>query len=170
MIDAAFAVVETVKTDRGSHGVAIDAKGKFAYVTNTFADNVSLIDIAKRVVVATVPVGKAATVSAYPPWRRRSSSRPLRTRPCPVRPVSASVATHHSDAYTTRTASRNSVRASGSPGLLARCDESIRPLCREKARKGRARRGVHAKLIRAARFIRCVSLNGAVVASVPLHA
>ncbi len=59
MIDmATFKVVATVKTGKGAHGVAIDNKGKFAYITNSFADTVSVIDIMKRKVVATVMVGK----------------------------------------------------------------------------------------------------------------
>ncbi len=52
-----FTVVATVKTGKGSHGVAIDGKGKFAYVTNTFDNTVSVIDVGARKVVATVPVG-----------------------------------------------------------------------------------------------------------------
>ncbi len=55
---ATFTVVATVKTGKGSHGVAINSSGTFAYITNTFADTVSVIDIMKRDTVATVTVGK----------------------------------------------------------------------------------------------------------------
>lgn len=59
MIDTStFTVAGTVKTDRGAHGVAIDAKSRYVDITNSFADTVSVIDIAKRSVIAAVPVGK----------------------------------------------------------------------------------------------------------------
>ncbi len=59
MIDTAtFKVVDNIMAGKGAHGVAIDGKGKFAYITNSFADSVSVIDIMKRKVVATVMVGK----------------------------------------------------------------------------------------------------------------
>lgn len=41
----------------GAHGVTIDSQGRFAYVTNTFDDSGSVIDIARRKVTATVKVG-----------------------------------------------------------------------------------------------------------------
>jgi len=59
MIDTAtFTVAAAVKTGMGSHGVAIDSSGTFAYITNMFADTVSVVDIKKRNVAATVKVGK----------------------------------------------------------------------------------------------------------------
>jgi YVTN family beta-propeller protein len=42
----------------GTHGVAIDGTGRCAYVTNTYAGSVSVLDIEARKVVATVAVGK----------------------------------------------------------------------------------------------------------------
>jgi YVTN family beta-propeller protein len=38
--------------------VVIDRDGRHAFVTNTNANSVSVIDIAERKVIATVPVGK----------------------------------------------------------------------------------------------------------------
>ena len=59
MIDLqTFKVVKTIKTGSGAHGVAVDREGRFAYITNTYADTVSVTDIKKRAVVRTVRVGK----------------------------------------------------------------------------------------------------------------
>jgi YVTN family beta-propeller protein len=38
--------------------VVIDRDGRHAFVTNTYANSVSVIDIAERKVIATVPVSK----------------------------------------------------------------------------------------------------------------
>jgi YVTN family beta-propeller protein len=53
-----LAVTHTVETGAGAHGVVIDREGRRAYVTNTYADTVSVLDIATRKVVATIRVGK----------------------------------------------------------------------------------------------------------------
>lgn len=54
-----FKVTKTVKTGSGAHGVAIDRDGRYAYITNTYADSVSMLDIKEGKVVTTVRVGKA---------------------------------------------------------------------------------------------------------------
>ena len=51
-------VAKTVETGRGAHGVVVTTDGRYAFVTNTYANNVSVIEVAGRKVVATVPVGK----------------------------------------------------------------------------------------------------------------
>jgi YVTN family beta-propeller protein len=53
-----FKVVKSVETGRGAHGVAIDAAGRYAFVTNIYADSVSVIDLKDQKVVANVRVGK----------------------------------------------------------------------------------------------------------------
>ena len=53
-----FKVTKTVETGPGAHGVVVDRDGRYAYVTNTYADSVSVLDIKDRKVVATVRVGK----------------------------------------------------------------------------------------------------------------
>lgn len=59
MIDLrSFKVIKTVDTGVGAHGVAIDREGRYAYITNTYAGSLSVLDIGKRSVAATVPVGK----------------------------------------------------------------------------------------------------------------
>lgn len=59
MIDLeSFKVAKAVATGAGSHGVAVDRGGRYAYVTNTYANSVSVLDIKNRKVVATIRVGK----------------------------------------------------------------------------------------------------------------
>lgn len=53
-----FKVVKTVMTGAGAHGVVVDRDGRYAYVTNTYANSVSVVDVKDRKVVKTVPVGK----------------------------------------------------------------------------------------------------------------
>jgi YVTN family beta-propeller protein len=55
---AGLKVAATIKTRAGAHGVVIDRDGRQGFATNTHANTVSVIDIAERKVVATVPVGK----------------------------------------------------------------------------------------------------------------
>ncbi len=61
--------VATVKTGKGSHGVAIDKSSTLAYVTNTFDNTVSVMDIAKRKVRETVKVGKKPNGITFAPAR-----------------------------------------------------------------------------------------------------
>ena len=53
-----FKVVKTVVTGAGAHGVVVDREGRYAYVTNTYANSVSVFDVKDRKVVRTVRVGK----------------------------------------------------------------------------------------------------------------
>ena len=53
-----FKVTRTVETGAGAHGVAIDREGRYAYITNTYADSVSVLDIKDGKLVTTVRVGK----------------------------------------------------------------------------------------------------------------
>lgn len=53
-----FKTAQTVETAAGAHGVVIDREGRYAYVTNIYANSVSVIDLKDRKVIATVPVGK----------------------------------------------------------------------------------------------------------------
>ncbi len=50
-------VTDTITTGSGPHGVVIDTSGRRAWVTNTFDDTVSVLDLNSNAVVATVPVG-----------------------------------------------------------------------------------------------------------------
>ena len=54
-----FKVAKTVVTGAGAHGVVVDRDGRFAYVTNIYANSVSVLDVTERRVTKTVPVGKS---------------------------------------------------------------------------------------------------------------
>jgi YVTN family beta-propeller protein len=56
---ASLSVVETVETGQGAHGVSIDPTGRHAYVTNIYGDELAVLDLAERRVVATLPMGAA---------------------------------------------------------------------------------------------------------------
>jgi YVTN family beta-propeller protein len=43
---------------KGAHGVVITPDGRYAWITNIYAGTVSVIDVGRQAVVATVPVGK----------------------------------------------------------------------------------------------------------------
>lgn len=62
-----FAVVSTVETGKGAHGVAIDPSGKYAYITNIYGNNVAVLDIAARKVVTTVPTAEAPNGISFSP-------------------------------------------------------------------------------------------------------
>lgn len=51
-------VASTVRTAPGAHGVVVDRSGRYAYVSNIYANSVSVIDVKSAKVVANVPVGK----------------------------------------------------------------------------------------------------------------
>ena len=51
-------LTKTIETGPGTHGVVIDRAGRHAYITNTYANSVSVLDIKNRKVIATVPVDK----------------------------------------------------------------------------------------------------------------
>jgi YVTN family beta-propeller protein len=54
-----FKVAKTVVTGAGAHGVVVDRDGRFAYVTNIYANSVSVVNLKVRKVMKTVSVGKA---------------------------------------------------------------------------------------------------------------
>ena len=59
-----FKVAKTVVTGAGAHGVVVDRDGRYAYVTNTYANSVSVLDIKDRKVVATVRMGKGGPTAS----------------------------------------------------------------------------------------------------------
>ena len=40
-----FKVAKTVVTGAGAHGVVVDREGQYAYVTNMYANSVSVLDV-----------------------------------------------------------------------------------------------------------------------------
>ena len=57
----------TVPTGSGPHGVAIDTTGHFAWVTNSYDNTVSAIDLTSLSVSATIPVAAAPNGISYSP-------------------------------------------------------------------------------------------------------
>jgi len=53
-----FEVVKIVETGPGAHGVVVSGDGRYAYVTNIYANSVSVIEVKDLKVVTTVPVGR----------------------------------------------------------------------------------------------------------------
>lgn len=54
-----FKRIQTLVTGEGAHGVVVDREGRLAYVTNTYANSVTVLDLKSRRVVKTVPVQRA---------------------------------------------------------------------------------------------------------------
>jgi YVTN family beta-propeller protein len=75
-------VAATIESGRGAHGVTVDAASRYAYVTNTFAGNVSVVDLARRQVVAHIPVGKEPGGISFSPIA--PSKAPARTIRLPL--------------------------------------------------------------------------------------
>jgi YVTN family beta-propeller protein len=51
-------VTATIETENGSHGVVTSSDNKYLYVTNMFANTVSVIDNLHNKVIKTIKVGK----------------------------------------------------------------------------------------------------------------
>ena len=51
--------VQSIAVGKGAHGTAVADDGKTAYVTNTYADTLSVIDLTSMAVIAIYPTGKA---------------------------------------------------------------------------------------------------------------
>lgn len=51
--------MKTIETAPGAHGVVVTPDGRSAFVTNTYGNTVSVIEVAGLKVVATVPVGQS---------------------------------------------------------------------------------------------------------------
>lgn len=60
-------VVDTIRTGKGAHGVAISDKGDLVFITNIVDGTVSAIDAATRAVVATFRVGRGPNGITFRP-------------------------------------------------------------------------------------------------------
>lgn len=60
-----FAVVKTVTTGKGAHGVVIESLGRFAYITNMYENTISTLDLASLKVVASIPTGAKPNGISY---------------------------------------------------------------------------------------------------------
>jgi YVTN family beta-propeller protein len=66
VIDVASGVVtETIQTGAGAHGVVVSDDGTLAFVTNAFADTVSVIRVENGKVIATIGVGRRPNGISY---------------------------------------------------------------------------------------------------------
>lgn len=63
------AVVQTLTTDRGAHGVAVSDDGSRVFIANTFAGTVSTIDAVTQRVTRAVRVGSGSAASRTGPHR-----------------------------------------------------------------------------------------------------
>lgn len=63
-------IVKTLTAGRGAHGVVVSADGKRAYVSNTFDNTVSVIDVPNRRTIRNIPVGEAPNGITYQRPRR----------------------------------------------------------------------------------------------------
>jgi YVTN family beta-propeller protein len=64
---ATFAVVKTVDTGKGAHGITIDPSSKHAYITNIYGSDVAVLDLAEQRVVATIPVDAGPNGISFAP-------------------------------------------------------------------------------------------------------
>jgi len=64
---ATFTVLGTVETGRGAHGVVIEPSSRYAYITDVYGDDVAILDIAARKVVARTPTGAAPNGISFLP-------------------------------------------------------------------------------------------------------
>lgn len=62
-----FDVVGTVETGKGAHGVVVDPSSRHAYVTNIYGDDVAVVDLDERRVVARIPVGREPNGISFSP-------------------------------------------------------------------------------------------------------
>jgi YVTN family beta-propeller protein len=62
---ASSAVVASITTGYGAHGVVITNDGQRAYVTNSLSNTVSVIDVVTQAVHSTIKVGEAPNGVSY---------------------------------------------------------------------------------------------------------
>lgn len=68
LVDAAtLATVGTVETGRGAHGVVVEPSGRYAYVTNLYGNDLAVVDLEARRVIATAPTGEAPNGVSFSP-------------------------------------------------------------------------------------------------------
>lgn len=77
---ATFAVVGTVETGQGAHGVVVDPSSKYAYITNIYGNDVAVIDIAAQKVIATVPTAAGPNGISFSPMAPATAGHCLGNR------------------------------------------------------------------------------------------
>jgi YVTN family beta-propeller protein len=59
--------LDAVETGQGAHGVVVEPSGRYAYVTNLYNDNLSVVDLVARQVETTVPTGISPNGVSFSP-------------------------------------------------------------------------------------------------------
>lgn len=72
-----FREVARIVAGAGPHGVALDPSGRRAYVTNTFAGTVSVLDLERRLEVAEIRTGRAPNGITFSPLEPVDAPRPI---------------------------------------------------------------------------------------------
>ena len=72
-----FSVTATVETGKGSHGVVIDPSGQYAYVTNIYGNDVSVIDLSTNKTIAKIPTEKKPNGISFSSFASPVSSTPI---------------------------------------------------------------------------------------------
>ncbi|MCA0455369.1 MAG: multicopper oxidase domain-containing protein [Chloroflexi bacterium] len=62
-----FAVVNTIETGNGAHGVVTEPSGQYAYITNLYGNTVSVLDLVNQQVIVDVPTGSGPNGISFSP-------------------------------------------------------------------------------------------------------
>jgi YVTN family beta-propeller protein len=71
-----FAVVNTVETGLGAHGVVIDPSSRHAYITNIYGNDLAVLDLPEARIVARIPTGAGPNGSSFSPLAPAAASAP----------------------------------------------------------------------------------------------
>lgn len=82
---ATFKVRQTVETGKGAHGVVIDPSSRFAYITNFYGNDVAVLDLRAKKIIAHIPVGSKPNGISFSPLA--ISSNPPATIELPLSEV-----------------------------------------------------------------------------------
>lgn len=106
-------VTKSVQVGKGPHSVTLDPAAKTAWVTNLYDDTVSVIDLPRARVIATVPVGdKPNGISLS---SRTPQPTSFATVPCPCRARATAAAMMRATARAWTTADHRNQAMNGSP-------------------------------------------------------
>ena len=72
-----FSVIDTVETGKGAHGVVIDPSGAYAYVTNIYGNDISVIDLSIRKTIAKIPTGNKPNGVSFSTMESPTPSTPV---------------------------------------------------------------------------------------------
>jgi YVTN family beta-propeller protein len=76
--------VGTVETGEGAHGVVVEPSGRYAYVTNLYGDDLTVVDLTERQVVTTVATGASPNGVSFSPIVTTAATSSEIALPIPV--------------------------------------------------------------------------------------